>query len=198
LLDADSCLPLERLTPSRSYVFFKKVEGDAAATEIFYQDRLAVGPSFTPATSFTNDFGESIHRFAPITFPHMGEFKVCLCDSALSAALAPGQRRSCATPGDFSIEVGTVHVSGVYCLLNNERLRRGECVGQAHGGLRCYPAGTVPVVRSPFAAGDNDDELEALVRYCRYGLPEAAARIPFCQRREELGAGVAAGTAASV
>ena len=36
------------------------------------------------------------------------------------------------------VEIGTVHVSGVSCLIEEPKFQRGVCVEQYHGGMRCY------------------------------------------------------------
>lgn len=82
------------------------------------------------------DFGyswESMLRFKGITFKSGGTFKLCFCDSSL---LPSGS--ACRTEADYSVEVGTIHASGVSCLIANPDLQRVSCVGQYYGGLRCY------------------------------------------------------------
>merc|ERR1719321_948359 len=75
----------------------------------------------------------SLLRFTPIHFPDGGTFKVCFCDTDIN----PGT--SCEETADFSLEVGTVHVSGVGCLLEDPRLRDGnfQCKEMYFGGLSC-------------------------------------------------------------
>lgn len=80
----------------------------------------------------------SVLRFTGLRFNSIGRYKVCFCDSALNGA-------ACTERSHFPIEVGTIHVSGVSCLLTEVKLRRGECVSQFHGGLRCYPKGMAVV-----------------------------------------------------
>merc|ERR1719443_940459 len=72
-------------------------------------------------------------RFAPITFPTGGEYTLCFCDATASAS-------SCSTIDDYDVRVGTVHVSGIGCLLSDRNLARATCVPQFQGGassLRC-------------------------------------------------------------
>merc|ERR1712098_1046510 len=47
-------------------------------------------------------------------------------------------RGSCASDADYRIEVGTVHASGVSCLLSRPKLQRTSCFPQELGGLRCH------------------------------------------------------------
>mmetsp|Transcript_59912 Transcript_59912/g.160401 ORF Transcript_59912/g.160401 Transcript_59912/m.160401 type:complete len:379 (-) Transcript_59912:32-1168(-) len=86
---------------------------------------------------------DKVLRFAPLSFTTQGTYKLCFCDSVLQRALnGPRSYGSdCNDHTDFNVEVGTIHVSGVSCLLDRPQLRRGECVKQYHGGLRCYPRG---------------------------------------------------------
>jgi hypothetical protein len=79
-------------------------------------------------------------RFAPITFPTGGEYTLCFCDATASAS-------SCSTIGDYNVRVGTVHVSGVGCLLSDKNLARATCVPQFQGGaasLRCMDGPEIP------------------------------------------------------
>jgi hypothetical protein len=77
-------------------------------------------------------------RFAPITFPQGGEYTLCFCDAKASAKR---RGRACEEVGDYAVRVGTVHVSGVSCLLADRNLARATCVPNYAGGqssLRCY------------------------------------------------------------
>merc|ERR1712080_347865 len=74
-----------------------------------------------------------ILRFRDATFTSGGKFKLCFCDSSLL-----GANEICDSPEDFSIEVGTVHSTGLQCLLSNDKMTKGVCKPQQHGGLRCY------------------------------------------------------------
>jgi hypothetical protein len=78
-------------------------------------------------------------RFKSFSFTSGGTFKVCFCDSTL---LSKGS--VCASEADFSVQVGTVHSSGVSCLLEKPALQRVSCVPQIYGGLRCYAKYTAP------------------------------------------------------
>merc|ERR1711981_1432654 len=72
-----------------------------------------------------------------------GKFKACFCDPD---TLAPG--KYCKKASDYKIDIGTIHVSGVSCLVEDQKFQRGTCVEQYYGGLRCYP-GAAPVLTVP-------------------------------------------------
>merc|ERR1712118_69977 len=76
-------------------------------------------------------------------FKSGGTFKLCFCDSSL---LADGV---CMTEKDYKIEVGTIHASGVSCLIADPKLQRVSCPPQAHGGLRCYEHMDAPTPEAP-------------------------------------------------
>merc|ERR550537_1798972 len=83
-------------------------------------------------TNLRSDYSwDQLLRFKPIQISTGGTFKVCFCDSTLLPEGAV-----CATEKDFSIQVGTIHSSGVSCLLERPALQRVDCVEQRHGGLR--------------------------------------------------------------
>lgn len=87
---------------------------------------------------------ERILRFGPIKFSAAGKYKLCFCDAALQASLhgAGSAESVCGSADRFAVEVGTVHVSGLSCLLSETKLRRGECISMHGGtGLRCYKKG---------------------------------------------------------
>jgi hypothetical protein len=88
-------------------------------------------------------------RFAPITFPTGGEYTLCFCDATASAS-------SCSNIDDYDVRVGTVHVSGIGCLLSDRNLARAICVPQFQGGassLRCMsetpPGPDIPPADGP-------------------------------------------------
>jgi hypothetical protein len=72
---------------------------------------------------------QEVLRFAPLTLPSAGTYKVCFCDSEVSGG--------CSTAEDFSVEVGKVHVSGLSCLLSVPKLQTAKCFEQYFGGMRC-------------------------------------------------------------
>jgi hypothetical protein len=92
------------------------------------------------------DIGLSWHqilRFKGLAFASGGKFKACFCDTE---TLPAGS--ACSTAADYKVEIGTVHVSGVSCLIEEPKFQRGVCVSQFHGGMRCYKT-TAPVLTVP-------------------------------------------------
>merc|ERR1719387_3072130 len=83
------------------------------------------------------DYGYSFDkmlRFKDIVFKSGGTFKLCFCDSTLITG-------PCKTEADYSVQVGTIHSSGVQCLISKPELQRASCVPTYFGGgssLRCY------------------------------------------------------------
>jgi len=117
-------------------------------------------------------------RFAPIRFTSGGTFKLCFCDSAL---LPSG--RTCRSVEDYAVEVGTVHASGVSCLIGKPELQRASCASQFHGGLRCYrdrdAPDPQPPVLAPLSAGgaESGEYMEALQTYCMYQPEEVGCQM---------------------
>merc|ERR1711977_477420 len=62
------------------------------------------------------------------------QYKVCFCDRDTLAA-----GRFCKKASDYKIDIGTLHFSGVSCLIADSKFQRGTCVEQYHGGLRVLP-----------------------------------------------------------
>jgi hypothetical protein len=97
---------------------------------------------------------EVLH-FPGVHFESGGTFKLCFCDSARLGGAA------CAKPADFAIEVGTVHSSGVSCLVAQPELQKAVCVPHLMGpygegsGLRCYKGAAL---FSDFAARRLDEK----------------------------------------
>jgi len=115
---------------------------------------------YTPVSYPAAELGyssSSMLRFAPVHFAGAGRYKLCFCDSELQARLAglAASQSVCSDTSQYNIQVGTIHVSGVSCLLKDvPMMRRGECVGMAHGGLRCYAAGAaVPAPQPVYVPG---------------------------------------------
>ena len=74
------------------------------------------------------DYGFSwgdLLRFKPVQFKSGGTFKLCFCDATLTADGV------CMTEKDYKIEVGTIHASGVSCLIADPKLQRVSCTPQA-------------------------------------------------------------------
>jgi len=122
-------------------------------------------------------------RFSGVSFNAGGTFKLCFCDFT--------HRNACQNVTDFTIEVGTVHVSGVGCLLSQPRFQRVACETQFYGGLRCYrgpaPRLTAPRVPTTFtefgigAAVDAELEASSVGSWCLYGPEEITQNDPRCQ-----------------
>jgi len=123
------------------------------------------------ATDYGFSWGDML-RFKPVQFKSGGTFKLCFCDASLTAD------KVCMTEKDYKIEVGTIHVSGVKCLVEETKFQRGTCVQQFYGGLRCYD-GDAPITHIPSEAIDAtvledfiDDEIQQLTSFCLYGPEE--------------------------
>jgi hypothetical protein len=120
-------------------------------------------------------------RFKPVEFKSGGTFKLCFCDSTI---LGPGQ--VCSTEKDYKIEVGTIHASGVSCLIKNPKLQRVSCEDQFHGGWRCYehmeaprpPPPVIGITPLPVPEYVTDLDINTL---CRFMPEEEAKADPRCQ-----------------
>jgi len=116
---------------------------------------------------------EGILRFRHVHFRSGGTFKACFCDTEL--LIAP----TCTSTDDYKIDLGTIHVSGVSCLLTEPKFQRGTCVHQYWGGLRCHavapatpscapqPGRVVPALVTPPAP-----QVSTLSTWCMYGPAE--------------------------
>jgi hypothetical protein len=138
-----------------------------------------------PAARRAKDLGYShgqLLRFEPLTFSTGGTFKLCFCDSALLAAGA-----TCGAAADFSVQVGTIHSSGVSCLLREPKLQKVDCVEQFHGGMRCYGSQPVPSIdvyelaESTFAAQTPAPTPADITTYCLMIPQEVRAADTACQ-----------------
>jgi len=131
---------------------------------------------------------DSILRFKDAHFTSGGEYKLCFCDSDLLT----GDNEICDGPEDYTIEIGSIHSTGLQCLLNNPKMARGTCEKQEYGGLRCYdddvPTVHIPAdymnVLNPLSAVDmtaTEADLQAqLLDFCRFGSPSETAQFAFC------------------
>merc|ERR1719252_532712 len=137
---------------------------------------------------------DQILRFKGLAFAYGGKFKACFCDTE---TLPYGS--ACSTAADYKVEIGTVHVSGVSCLIEEPKFQRGVCVPQFHGGMRCYkekaPALTVPPPPTPgedptpmptvFVPGATPSPTptapSVLSTFCFYGPEEIPRDDPSCQ-----------------
>jgi hypothetical protein len=119
-------------------------------------------------------------RFKPVQFKSGGTFKLCFCDASIT------MEGVCMTEKDYKIEVGTIHASGVSCLIADPKLQRVSCTPQAHGGLRCYEHIDAPMPEAPqigVAQLPTDEAMPPLdiSTLCMF-MPEEEARLdPRCQ-----------------
>jgi hypothetical protein len=175
-LNMDGCYsqPVDYLAKDPTYNFMmrpkmRQLEGDR---------KLEATP--LPIVDLGFSWG-SLLRFGPIRFTSGGTFKLCFCDSALP--LPHG--KECRSVADYSVEVGTVHASGVSCLIAKPELQRAACVEQHLGGLRCYrdrEAAEPPLpvfFPTVFGTPGGDEILKAFSTYCLY-QPEEAAKHTGC------------------
>jgi len=170
----------DQLTSLSDYNFFYKQRPD--------EERRATEMELSPrrkllAAQDTGASWDAILRFKGTSVATGAQYKVCFCDRDTLAA-----GRFCKKASDYKIDIGTLHFSGVSCLIADSKFQRGTCVEQYHGGLRCYPGAaptlTVPSVnatkRIPKDAKDAaavDAELSA---YCLYGPEEETREDPMC------------------
>jgi hypothetical protein len=99
---------------------------------------------------------DKLLRFKGITFSSGGTFKLCFCDSSLLG----GSNSACRSEADYSVEVGTIHASGVSCLIAKPELQRVSCVpqfGPAPASLRCYKQYASPPNPTPPPIGPITD-----------------------------------------
>jgi hypothetical protein len=168
------------LTVFATYNFYYKQTSNTRRLAEVEPDAPARG--LLPAIDQGKSWDE-ILRFTDITFSSGGKFKACFCDYE---TLATGAY--CKKATDYKIEIGTVHVSGVSCLVQETRFQRGTCVAQPHGGLRCYsgaaPVITVPqpaTVTVPQGTGVTPTTFDLkLSSFCLYGPEEETLNDPIC------------------
>jgi len=140
---------------------------------------------------------EHMLRFFPVEFSTAGTYKVCFCDAEIVGG-------TCRTEADYLIEIGTVHVSGVSCLLQDRYMQKAACCrqywpapassngrGGTDGTFRCYrglrtcPEVTLPqypanlVLPSGPVAADADEN--PLHSWCLLGPEELTQNEPQCQ-----------------
>jgi hypothetical protein len=127
----------------------------------------------------------SILRFQDVVFHSGGEFKLCFCDSDL---LDDDGFAICDSPEDFTIEVGTVHSTGLQCLLSNPKMTRATCAEQRYGGLRCYD-GDAPTVEVPTEflgvpdpSGGWSTQMAMLAGFCQFAAAEETGEFRFCDQ----------------
>jgi hypothetical protein len=160
--DAGYALIIKRLDPNEDAVVSRRLTEEHAVRR--------TSPTLLPPLDLGFSWSAML-RFTPVRFTSGGTFKLCFCDATLLAA-----GKQCKSAADFMIEVGTVHASGLSCLIGKPELQRASCVSQYHGGLRCYQTGVAPTPSFPklttgSADGDSSAEEEykaALSTYCLY------------------------------
>lgn len=165
----DACFAVTtHATLSRCFLKAPGVQGQQGCVEQFQLGHLGVdsrwnlhvstgsadpygtsAPSAAPAAGVSSS---TLLRFAPVRFDRGGRFKVCFCDYELWRAQphAFQQQASCEAVEYYRVEVGLVHVTGVSCLLKEQRYRRSHCVAMYHKGLSC--GGGFPVEEATAAA----------------------------------------------
>jgi len=131
-----------------------------------------------------------ILRFNGIKFSSGGTFKLCFCDSDHLSTTAQMHEGACRSKEHYSIEVGTIHVSGISCLLTDERFRRVQCRQQYYGGLRCYsppvqpPILTPPPATTTYLLGalvEQNSNIAQLSTWCLNGPEEQTQNDARCQ-----------------
>merc|ERR1719387_1495670 len=69
---------------------------------------------------------DGLLRFKDVTFTAGGEYKLCFCDSDILTSIR-GANALCDSHDDYMIEVGSIHATGLQCLLSNPAMARGTC-----------------------------------------------------------------------
>jgi len=127
-------------------------------------------------------------RYRGVTFTTGGTFKLCFCDSEHLKDMST-HGGACQSSQHYAVEIGTIHVSGVSCLLRDARFQRVDCRSQYYGGLRCYQRGAAPALTPP-VLGDSMRVGSTLVRqtftssltsWCAYGPEEQTRNDPRCE-----------------
>jgi hypothetical protein len=158
------------LRPDTTYDFYFLYEVPTEETSRALVGRQA---PVDPGTS-----SKDILRFRGLQFTSGGDFKACFCDASLTDG-------ACRKLSNYAVEVGRVYVSGVSCLLSVPSFRRGLCIEQYHGGLRCHANAPDPFVPPPDVPTASPTPAptpapSALSTYCLYGPEEETAADPLC------------------
>jgi hypothetical protein len=168
-----------KLTKFLDYDFFYKILPNTRRATAVEPEAPTRG--LLPAVDKGDSWGQ-ILRFTDITFESGGKFKACFCDYETL------EGEYCKKASDYKIEIGTIHVSGVSCLVEEEKFQRGECVEQFYGGLRCYPD-DAPKLDVPEKGGKKVKQEDApkeaifnakLSSFCLYGPEEETRDDPLC------------------
>jgi hypothetical protein len=160
------------LTPDPSYkVLLKREDPYNTEKDTSYTVPLDPAPDEKSILA-VRDFGyswEKMLRFKDLKFASGGTFKLCFCDSAIVG-------RPCKSEKDYSVEIGTIHASGVSCLIAKKELQRVNCLPTKHGSsLRCYQHGEAPNPTPP-----TIDDKTVLVGMSGAYAPDAGAGLPDC------------------
>jgi len=133
------------------------VDASSTTTKVLWSDGRRLHGTEGMEVSTT-----TVLRFAPVRLASLGTYKVCFCDYQSFAATG---QTACESEADYALEIGTIHVSGVSCLLTQANLRKQTCRTMAYGGLQCgtslpdqtaAPAGFTPGPR-PMARDDTEE-----------------------------------------
>jgi hypothetical protein len=186
-LNTDSC-DVDEAVPATDYNLLIKAPTDTNTRRLLEKPELGRKLSVAQVRELlaAKDPGiswEKVLRYREVKVTSAGKYKLCFCDSDL---LGGG---ICRTPADYPIEIGTLHATGLQCLLSNPKMTRGTCVSQYFGGLRCYdetvPDITVPTqyLGIPDPSGQEWDKLtKMMMDFCQYASAEDAAVFPFCEQ----------------
>jgi len=162
---------LREMKPDPSYKVLIKL-GDTANLEqsTMYTIPLsgASGASILPVGD-TGYSWEKMLRFPLMEFTSGGTFKLCFCDSSMAGV--------CKSEKDYSVEIGTIHSSGVSCLIAKEELQRVSCIPTHHGqSLRCYQ----PPMEAPNPQPPPIADMTVLKGLSGAYTPDDAAGLPAC------------------
>jgi len=139
------------------------------------------------------DFGISwwqVARFQSVKFNSAGTYKLCFCDSVRAG-------RPCTDKSDFVVEVGTIHASGVSCLLDDNKFRAKACIEgytytglseTSHGALTCHDEPitlSFPRVLDDITVAEmqtmESTTVAQMTTFCLYGPEENTRGLPLCQ-----------------
>jgi hypothetical protein len=169
---AGATIDAREMSPDTNYKVLIKLKDTVnleQATSYTIPLDSASGKSILPS----NDFGYSwdkMLRFRDITFSSGGTFKLCFCDSSIVGGACKSER-------DYSVEIGTIHSSGVSCLIAKEELQRVSCIPTHWGqSLRCYQ----PPMEAPNPMPPPIAELTVLAGMSGPYTPDAEAGLPTC------------------
>jgi len=163
---------------------------DTNGAHTLHHRKIGFGPTYNV------DFGISwnqVARFQDVTFTSAGTYKLCFCDSVRAG-------RPCTNKEDFVVEIGTIHASGVSCLLDDNKFRAKSCIEgytytnevnpteTSHGALTCHDEAInldFPKVLDDITVADVQQMATSTVAqmssFCLYGPEENTRGLPLCQ-----------------